>query len=296
MATAIQTVGIAVASHKPRALSSAVELCEALKAAGCRVVLGPGASAVADALSGEACEIADLPGLAEADLIVTLGGDGTLLAVARHAAPRGAPLLGIDLGSFGFLARESFEDLLGNLESVLAGQYGIEQRLVVVADVIRRGDVVSSQCGLNEALIARTDVRRLVRLYTRVNGEHIATYPADGLIISTPTGSTAYTLSAGGPIVSPAVESLILTPICPHTLYSRPLVIEPDAVIEVNATSRGRPAVGVTLTLDGQDAIELGPGDSVVVRRAPFCAELVRISSAGFYERLRAKLNWGAER
>lgn len=292
----IQTVGVATALYKPEVQDSARALCDALCAAGRTVLLGPGTEALELALGDHDLEVVELAALAQADLVVTLGGDGTLLAVAHHAGPRGTPLLGVDLGSFGFLAAESFEALLSRLDEVLAGDYEVQARLMVEAEVVRGGETVSTHCGLNDAVIAKTDVRRLVRLFTRVNGEHIATYPADGLIVSTPTGSTAYTLSAGGPIVSPAVESLIITPICSHTLYSRPLVVEPTAVIEVNATSRGEPALGVTLTLDGQEAIELEAGDWVRVRRAPFDAKLVKVSSGGFYERLRTKLNWGAER
>lgn len=291
----VATVGVAAASYNPEARQSATLLCHALRRAGRAVLLGPGLDHLEQA-PGDGFERVDFAELARADLVISLGGDGTLLGLAHHAAPGGTPLLGVDLGSFGFLAAESFDLLLGRLDGVLAGEYHIERRLMVAAEVMRGGQAISNHCGLNEAVVGKTDVRRLVRLYTRVDGEHIATYPADGVIIATPTGSTAYTLSAGGPIVSPAVESLIVVPICPHTLYSRPLVVEPTAVIDVTATSRGEPALGVTLTLDGQAAIELEPGDTVVVRRAPFDAQLARILPGSFYERLRTKLNWGAER
>ncbi len=296
MADPIRTVGIATALYKPEVRESAILLCRALVAAGVRVLLNRSLGELPGVLPEGSVELVGPAELAQTDLVISLGGDGTLLAVACHAGPRGTPLLGVDLGSFGFLAAESFDVLLSRLDRVLAGDYATEARLMVAAQVVRGQHLVSEHYGLNEAVIAKTDVRRLVRLYTRVNGEHIATYPADGLIISTPTGSTAYTLSAGGPIVSPAVETLVIVPICPHTLYSRPLVVEPTAVIDVNATSRGEPALGVTLTLDGQEAIELDPGDSVVVRRAAFDARLVHVSSGGFYERLRTRLNWGAER
>ena len=168
--------------------------------------------------------------------------------------------------------------------------------MMVAAERVRHGEVISRHWGLNDAIIARIDARNLVRLCTSINGEEIATYIADGLIISTPTGSTAYTLSAGGPIVSPTVESLTITPICPHTLNSRPLVVDAAAVIKVRAEDRGRSRLGMALTMDGQETADLGPEDEVVLRRADFCAKLVRISGPGFYERLRTKLQWGGER
>ena len=285
-----------MAPYKPEVWDCAKTLCQALHAAERQVLLASPIERVPKTMDTSHCDVVELSQLAHAHMIITLGGDGTLLAVAHHAAPCGVPLLGIDLGSFGFLAEEPFEVLMSELDSVLAGEYETEQRLMVAVEVTREGDVVSQYCGLNDAVIAKTDVRHLVRLYTCINGEHIATYPADGLIVSTPTGSTAYTLSAGGPIISPAVECLVITPICPHTLYSRPLVVESSATIEVSATSRGKPVLGLTLTIDGQEAIELQPGDHVLLRRAEFCAQLVRISTGGFYQRLRTKLNWGTER
>jgi len=292
----IRTVGIATAAHKPQVVPTAGALCEALRAAGRPILLGPCAEDVCSAACVPPDEVVSLAKLANTDLVISLGGDGTLLAVAGHAGPKGTPLLGVDLGSFGFLAAEDFQTVLDQLEHILQGDYETDRRLMVAAQVVRNGRTVSQHCGLNEAVIGKTDVRRLVRLLTKVDGEHMATYPADGLIISTPTGSTAYGLSAGGPIVSPAVESLIITPICSHTLYSRPLVVEPSAIIEVAVSSRGGPAVGISLALDGQETVELAPGDSVRVFRASFDARLVRVSAGSFYERLRTKLHWDAER
>jgi NAD+ kinase len=285
-------VGIAAAAYKPEVPGHVTQLRDALRALGCEVRLGPGAECGA----ADGCRVVGYDELARSDLVVSLGGDGTLLKLACYAGPRGTPLLGVDLGSFGFLAAEDWDAVMAALPELVAGRYATEDRLMVRARVERDGEVVEEGHGLNEALIAKTDVRRLVRLQTRINGEPIATYPADGLIIGTPTGSTAYVLSAGGPIVSPAVESLIIVPICPHTLYSRPFVVEPDARIEVTATSRDEPAQGITVTLDGQSAWPLEPGDTVVVERAEFPARLVRVSAGGFYERLRTKLKWDTER
>lgn len=296
VAQELRVIGVAAVPHRAQAQEKALVLCRALLDAGCEVVLGPDTEDIRRELPEAGVRCCDLAGLAHADLIVSLGGDGTLLALACHAGPQGTPLLGVDLGSFGFLASEDFEEVMRRLEDLLAGRIVTDDRLMVTAQVRRGEETVSHHCGLNEVVIGRTDVRRPVRLCTWVNGEVIANYRADGLIISTPTGCTAYTLSAGGPVVSPAVEALVITPICPHTLYSRPLVVEAGAVVEVKATSGNGPASGITLILDGQDQVDLEQADRVVVQRASFRARLVRLSEEGFYQRLRKKLNWGAER
>jgi len=286
----IETVGIATASHKPEVDECARHLTRALVALGCEVIVGGESGCPPGARPADCLEE-----LARADLVISLGGDGTLLALAHQAGPHGTPLLGVDLGSFGFLAAESFEIVLARLEEIVAGRFATEPRVMVAAEILREGQVVGEHCGLNEAVIASSDVGHLVRLHTSVDGEPIATYPADGLIISTPTGSTAYGLSAGGPIVSPAVKSLILTPICSHTLYARPLVVEPTATVEVSCTRRGQPTDRVCLTLDGQDLAHLQAGDVVRVRRAPYDAQLVHVAAGSFYERLRTKLHWDAD-
>lgn len=296
MPASIKSVGVATVRYKPEAITGGEALCRALVDAGCKVLVGPDLGHVCPELGAAACPVADLADLVCADLAISLGGDGTLLALARHAGPRGTPLLGVDFGSFGFLASEGFADLMAQLPTLLSGEYETEPRLMVQSELVREGHSVARYVGLNEAVIAKSDVRRLVWLNTRVNGELMANYPADGLIISTPTGSTAYALSAGGPIISPAVESFLITPICPHTLYSRPLVLEPSAIIEVEAMQRSRPILGITLTVDGQEAIGLKPGDVVITTRAPFDAHLVRLSHGSFYERLRVKLHWDTER
>lgn len=287
-------MGVAVATHKPEAQWAACALCARLRSMGREVLVGSGARVTCPDC-GELPQV-PLEELVAADLIISLGGDGTLLSLARYAGAHGTPLLGVDMGSFGFLAAEPPEVLQAELPRLLAGDYETERRLMVAAEVLRDGGPVGVQYGLNEAVIGKADTRHLVRLDTRVNGELIATYPADGIIVSTPTGATGYTLSAGGPIVSPAVDSLVITPICPHTLYSRPLVVEATATVEVAAVGRGEHAMGIALTLDGQDDIQLQPEDVVRVRRAPFDVELVRLSQGTFYQRLRTKLRWGAAR
>ena len=289
------TIGIATAQYKPEVRENAILLCRALRANGRRVLVSRDMEKALKAAGCTGCEIVESPDLAGSDLIISLGGDGTLLEVAHYAAPRGTPLLGIDMGSFGFLAAVTFDILMMRLDQLLGGDYETESRMMVAARVMRHGRMMSEHIGLNEAVITKSDVRRLVRLFVKVSGEHLSTYPADGLIVSTPTGTTAYALSAGGPIVSPRVDALLIVPICPHTLYSRPVIVEPTAEVEISVVTRGRPVESLTLTLDGQDAIPLETGDIVSVTRAACDASLVRLSPMGFYERLRTKLQWGEE-
>ena len=273
-----QVVGITVAAHKPKAIECTRRLLGMLAERGVEVRAD---ASVSKACNGN-CQVGGMVHVAASDLVIVMGGDGTLL--------------GVDLGSFGVLAEEEFSDVEANLDAILAGKFEIEERLMVRATVMRGGAEVISLVGLNDAVIAKMGIRRLARLHTSVDGDYIATYPADGLIIGTPTGSTAYVLSAGGPLVDPAVESLIVTAICPHTLYTRPLVVHPKAVIEVRVETRNREPVEASLTVDGQEEIGLLAEDTIVIDRAPCNARLVRVSKHSYYERLRRKLKWGAEK
>jgi len=232
---------------------------------------------------------------AATDLLIVLGGDGTLLAAARCAAPAGTPLVGVDLGSFGFLAAEEPELLLARLDEVLAGRYAVEERTMLAVAVGDEG-AAAGLTALNDVVVARGSSGRLVRMRTTVDGAHLATYPADGLIVATATGSTAYNLSAGGPIVDSRMEAVVLTPICPHTLYSRPLVVPAGVEVGISLETRGKPVDDVTVTVDGQETLPLGDDQQVTIRRAPCSARLVCLGERRFYDRLRDKLRWGSER
>jgi len=288
----IETVGIATAVHKKDAVQSTCELIARLQEADVEVRVRPTMASCCP----DGAQVCTDEEIADSGLVIVMGGDGTLIEMARHAAPRGTPLLGVDLGSFGFLAEERFDDVLANLADILQGRYSCEERLMVRAELWRDGECVNSFIGLNDAVVAGATHRWLVRLRIRVNNEPVAVYPADGLIVSTPTGSTAYNLSAGGPIVDPDVQALIITPICPHTLYSRPLVVDASAVIEVCSEKRSNAQSDMVLTVDGQQTVNVAAGERVVIRRAQYTARLVHIRRTGFYRRLRDKLRWGAEK
>ena len=226
----------------------------------------------------------------ECDLILVLGGDGTLLAAAREAAPLGIPVLPINLGSLGFLTSFTLEELYPALEETIAGHLEASERVMLAASLVRDGKVLDSRRVLNEAVITKGALARMIELELYIDGDFVCRYRADGLIVATPTGSTAYSLSAGGPIIHPAVESIILTPICPHTLTDRPLVV-PDAR-NIEMRLRG-PAESVYLTLDGQRGLLMESEDRVRIARAAERLKLIQPHRKSYYEILRSKLKWG---
>lgn len=222
--------------------------------------------------------------------ILVLGGDGTMLNTARIAAPSGIPLLGINLGRLGFLSELDIPDVIPGLEKLVNGDFRIEERMMLKSEVIRRGKLMETATALNDAVITKGAFARLIRLKTDIDGEDIGTYPADGIIVASPTGSTAYSLSAGGPVVTPEMELMLITPICPHSLWARPLVISSRSQVEVKLLSDN---AEVMLTMDGQHAFRLEKNDSVVITRAPHRARFIRLNSRSFYSVLHSKLNEG---
>jgi NAD+ kinase len=227
---------------------------------------------------------------AAADLVISMGGDGTLLSVARAAGTRRVPILGINLGTLGFLTEVNVDEMFDALEIVLAGDANIEtrNRLEIVAQ--RAGREIGRYHALNDGVVAKMTLSRLLRLDAFHDGVEVTTYHADGLIVSTPTGSTAYSLSAGGPILLPGSEAMLLTPICPHSLTQRPLVVPMSSELEVLVHTLGEAA---TLTVDGQEGLEVEDGDRVSFRRSPHPVEIVTSPFRNRYEILRAKLRWG---
>jgi len=224
------------------------------------------------------------------DCLIVLGGDGTLLNSARRAAPAGIPLLGINIGRIGFLTEVEEPDIFLALERLLQGDYTVDGRMMLAARVYRGGVCVENSIALNDVVVTKGGFARLIFLETYVNDEYVATYPADGLIIASPTGSTAYSLSAGGPLVTPALELMLITPICPHSLWARPLVIDAQARIQVNLHSRQEEA---TLTMDGQYAFKLEQNDTVIITRSPFQAKFIRLKNRTFFYLFRTKLSEG---
>lgn len=289
MGTRLQRIGITSALHKPRAREATCRAVEALQAAG--------ASPLVSREQARACGLAcgsweDDPEPA-LDLMLVLGGDGTFLAAARQMAPLGTPLLGVDLGGFGFLAEEDPEAALRQIERLLAGDFAIEERLMLRARGVRAGEVLAELLGLNDAVIATSGLRRMMRLRVEIDGRDIGEFAADGLVIATPTGSTAYSLSAGGPIVEPQVDALVLTTICPHTLHDRPLVVRADSRLTCTVQPRQSDGHAISLTVDGQQSVDLQAQDQVLIERAECAARVVQLGRRTFYDRLHTKLGWG---
>jgi NAD+ kinase len=234
---------------------------------------------------------ARLDGLSGIDALVTLGGDGTLLRGARLLAGRSVPILGVNLGRLGFLTTCGSEDAEAGLRLLATGDYVAEARMTLAARAEDpSGSTRQEWLALNDFVLHKGGFARVVRLSVAINGESIGVYAADGVIISTPTGSTAYSLSAGGPVVVPTVESIILTPISAHMLAVRPLVIPADA--EVTVATLENPEQ-LLVTVDGQVGTDLALGEKLVVRRAPNPVLIVRFPGTSFFERMRKKLGWG---
>lgn len=220
-------------------------------------------------------------------LMVVLGGDGTLIRAAQVAAPRQIPMLGVNTGHLGFLTEIEGSELFVHLEQFLAGNVIIEERMMLTASIERDGQTKFAGTALNDAVISKGPRARMVHLEVSVGQTPVARYPADGVIIATPTGSTAYSLSAGGPIIGPTVDVLVVTPICPHTMTTRPMVFSGSEQVTVKVVENPGE---VGLSTDGSDPIPLNAGDLVKISRAPYMVKLVRRHSYRFYEVLRQKL------
>jgi len=226
------------------------------------------------------------------DALLTFGGDGTLLRGARMLGGREVPVLGVNLGRVGFLTTATREQLPQALDALVSGRYVLERRLALQSTVISdEGGVRSEQRALNDVAIHKSGVARVVRILVSVDGEELGPYSSDGVVVSSPTGSTAYSLSAGGPIVAPGVEAMIVTPVCAHTLAVRPVVVPADATICAEPVAPG--ADDLLVSVDGQLGTALAVGDKVYIRRSPTCVLLVRLGTEGYFTRMRQKLNWG---
>lgn len=237
----------------------------------------------------EALDCCDLPA-EKPELVVVLGGDGTLLGAARTFAATGTPLLSVNLGNLGFLTEVRLSDLYSTLEGWCAGCHGLDQRSMLHVELWRGGELLSQHEALNEAVVSKGDVARMGDFAVELDGRKVASFKADGVIVSTPTGSTAYTLAAQGPILTPDVDALVVTPVCPHLLTLRPIVVRGDARLKVRAIHAEQTA---QLTVDGQLAVAMQPGDEVRCQRSLHTVNLVRMTESGFFEALRSKLSWG---
>jgi NAD+ kinase len=227
---------------------------------------------------------------ARSDLLVVLGGDGTLLAAARALHRKPVPILAVNLGGLGFLTVITREELYPTLEAVLGGEYQLERRVQIEGELVRADEAISSFLALNDVVLNKGAIARILDFDVFVDGRFISTYKSDGLIVSTPTGSTAYSLAAGGPIMMPSVGAFIITPICAHTLTHRPIVLSDTAAIEVVVKSQREAAY---LTVDGQVGIAAHSEDTVRLRKSDSCVEIVQPPGKDYFEILRQKLKWG---
>jgi len=225
----------------------------------------------------------------EADFIICVGGDGTFLSAARAAYEYRLPVLGINRGAVGFLAEVETGDIRMAVEKMARGEITVQSRMVLDASVLREGRTVFRDIAINDAVVSRVAFSRILRLRVNMDGRYVDSFPGDGIIVSTPTGSTAYSLSAGGPIVQPEMRLMVLTPICPHTLYSRSLIAAEDKVIHITMDDAGENQA--MLTLDGRKGLELKPGDLVEIRAAAQDALFASVSQVNFYDVLRAKIH-----
>ncbi len=224
------------------------------------------------------------------DMVLVFGGDGTLLRVARLVSKYGIPILGVNIGRLGFLTEITIEELHPMIEFILSGEFEIEKREMLSATIHRRGERIGNYVVLNDVVINKGAVARVIDLAIYVNGSHITTFKADGIILSTPTGSTAYSLSAGGPIVYPTLPLTIITPICPHTLTDRPFVVSNETTIRVKILTD---TPDIYLTLDGQVGVNLMINDIVEVKKADISVKLIKSPFRDYFTILKTKLKWG---
>jgi len=227
---------------------------------------------------------------AQIDLLIVLGGDGTLLHAARRFPECEAPILAVNLGGMGFMTSVTTEEAFPLLEDVLAGRHRLSPRMMLKAELLREGKIIQQQEALNDAVVTKSALSRILDFDVSVNGQFLGLYRADGLIVSTPTGSTAYSLAAGGPILYPVLQAFVLTPICPHMLTNRPLVLPDSVQLELDF---GALAEQAYLTLDGQVGFELERGDRITVSKSPHRVQLVRPQEQTYFKVLRNKLRWG---
>jgi NAD+ kinase len=284
----MKTVGILVKPKLPRIKPLLAHLVAWLRERGKDVVLDPTIAALAgEPASRHRGKLVD-----KADLVLVLGGDGTLLSAARMVEERGVPILGINMGGLGFLTEVGGEHLYKTLERVFAKDFYIEERLMLRARLDRCGARVAQATVLNDVVVTKGELSRMIAMTIEIDGRFVTSLRGDGLILSTPTGSTAYSMSAGGPIVSPAVNALVITPICPHTLTHRPLLVPGTATLAVTLTSHDK---GAMVTFDGQAGVAIREGDTVTIKPSQHKTRLVRFPERTYYDVLRRKLKWGGD-
>ena len=283
----MRRIGIVAKTDRDEARVAIPRLLEWCATRGLLPVLEKETAGLVPAATTPAIAKPELP--AQVDLLLVLGGDGTLLSMARLVGDLNVPILGVNLGGLGFLTALTADELFPALEALLRGELLVEERMMLTARVTRQGERLSEYVALNDVVITKSAMSRIINLDVSIQGQFATAYRADGLIVSTPTGSTAYCLSAGGPIVFPTMDAVVLTPICSHTLTNRPIVLPGGDPIDVTLQSDQ----DVMLTLDGQVGFHLKRGDRVEIRQAAARIRLLRFPQKHFFSVLRTKLKWG---
>jgi NAD+ kinase len=275
-------ISLLVNTHRPDAIDAAREVARSLA--------DRGVAAVTGVECGPLLDVPEVPldDLARSDLVVTFGGDGMLIYAAHLCSATGAPILGVHYGRFGFVTQCAPEEAAPALRKFLEGRASYDRRMMVKTDIVRQGKVVATLHSLNEAVVQRAATTRMLTFDVTVDGQRLTRYPADGVMVATPTGSTAYNLSAGGPILDPSMQAMLLTAITPHTLSARPLVLRPEAEVVIAMETRG----DAVLSCDGQSRLQLLSGDSVRIVRSERETCLVMVDEHDFLAKLRDRLLW----
>ena len=290
--SSIKRIGIVLKPHQPEALKTICELAVWLAERDIKMVGGPQIERERiEHQTGCSVEEVDPEKLAgEVDLMLVLGGDGTMIATARMIGDREIPVLGVNYGGLGYLTEFRIEELFSALEAILAGNYRLDRRVMLSVQLRRDDNPQMTNRVLNDVVINKSALARIIEIEAYLNGQFVNAFRADGLIISTPTGSTAYNLSAGGPVIFPSMNAVVITPICPFTLSNRPIVVPDDAEIEL-ILKTGKEEVA--LTLDGQVGFPLEMADRVVIKKSRTTFNLIQPSNRNYFDVLRDKLRWG---
>jgi NAD+ kinase len=290
--SSIKRIGVVVKPHKPDALETLCRLTEWLNQRG--IALAGGPEIERERVEHQTgCVIASVPQeelAGEVDLMLVLGGDGTMIATARMLGDVEVPVIGVNFGGLGYLAEFPIAELFPALEAILAGEFKVERREMLAAELWRGETLVTRNRVLNDVVINKSALARIIEIEAYLNDQFVNLFRADGLIVATPTGSTAYNLSAGGPVIYPSMNAIVITPICPFTLSNRPIVVPDDSVIEVRLMTKNEE---VALTLDGQVGFPLEAGDRAVIRKGKTTFNLVQPANRNYFDVLRDKLKWG---
>lgn len=290
--SSIKRIGLVLKPHQPDALRTICELATWVADRDITLVGGPEIERdqIQQQTGCSVHEVANDQLAHDADLILVLGGDGTMIATARLMGDREVPVLGVNFGGLGYLAEFRIEEIYSALESILSGSYRLDQRVMLKVELLRGDQTVTSNRVLNDVVINKSALARIIEIEAYLNHQFVNSFRADGLIVSTPTGSTAYNLSAGGPVIYPSMNAVVITPICPFTLSNRPIVVPDDAVIELCLKTQQEE---VALTLDGQVGFPLNVEDRVVIRKSATTFNLVQPMNRNYFDVLRDKLRWG---